>query len=67
MPNEIVTANLKIGEKVYCQKEKCLAMSYWQKQSQNKPIILSKICGAFDVLHRKKADQTKGWGVGGGW
>ena len=34
-------------------------MSYWQKQSQNKPVImLSTFCGVFDVSHRKKANKT---------
>ena len=34
-------------------------MSYWQKQSQNKRVImLSIFCGAFDVPHRKRADKT---------
>ena len=59
MPNEIFTAQPKVGEKVYYWKERYLAMSYWQKQSQNKFVImLSTFCGAFDVPHRKKADKT---------
>ena len=59
MPNEIVTAKLKVSEKVYYQKERCLTMSYWQKQSQNKLVImLSSFYGTFDVLQRKKADKT---------
>lgn len=59
MPNEIVTAKLKVSEKVYYQKERCLTMSYWQKQSQNKLVImLSSFYGKFDVLQRKKADKT---------
>ena len=34
-------------------------MSYRQKQSQNKPVImLSTFCGAFDVPHRKKEDKV---------
>ena len=59
IPNEIVTAKAKVGEKVYYRKERYLAMSYQQKQSQNKPVIkLSTFCGAFDVPHRKKTDKT---------
>ena len=59
MPNEIVTAKQKVGEKVYYQKERYLAMSYRKKQSQNKPVImLSTFCWAFDVPQRKKADKT---------
>ena len=34
-------------------------MSYRQKKSQNKPVLmLSTFKGAYSVLHRKKADQT---------
>ena len=59
IPNEIVTVKPKVGGKVYYRKERYLAMSYWQKQYQNKPVImLSTFCGAFDVPHRKKADKT---------
>ena len=59
IPNEIVAAKPKVGEKVYYRKERYLAMSYRQKQSQSKPVImLSIFCGAFDVPHRKKADKT---------
>ena len=59
IPNEIVAAKPKVGEKVYYRKERYLAMSYQQKQSQNKPVIkLSTFCGAFDVPHRKKTDKT---------
>ena len=57
IPNEIVTAIPKVGEKVYYQKERYLANQ--QKQSQNKSVImLSTFGGAFDVPHRKKADKT---------
>ena len=57
--NKIVTAKPKVGEKVYYRKERYLAMSYQQKQSQSKPVImLSTFCGASDVPHRKKADKT---------
>ena len=57
IPNEIVTAKPKVGEKVYYQKERYLAMSYWQKQSQSKPaIMLSTFCVASDVPYRKKAN-----------
>ena len=59
IPNEIVTAKPKVGEKVYYRRERYFAMSHWQKQSQNKPVImLSTFCGAFDAPHRKKADKT---------
>ena len=52
LPNEIVSAKPKINEKVYYRKEKFLAMSYRQKQSQTKPLImLSTFSGAFDVPH----------------
>ena len=58
-PNEIVTAKPKVGEKVYYQKERYLAMSYRQRQSQSKPVImLSTFCGASDVPYRKKANKT---------
>ena len=41
------------------RQDEFFAMLYWQKQSQNKPvIILSTFCGAFDVLHRKKEDKV---------
>ena len=59
IPNEIVTAKPKVGEKVYDWKERYLALSYQQKQSQNKPfIMLSFFCVTFDVQHRKKTDKT---------
>ena len=52
LPNEIVS-------EVYYRKEKFLAMSYCQKQSQTKPLImLSTFCGAFDVPQRKSEDKT---------
>ena len=45
--NKIVTAKPKVGEKVYYRKERYLAMSYRQKQCQNKSVILlSTFCGA---------------------
>ena len=57
--HELVTAKPKVGEKVYYQKERYLVMSYRQKKSQNKPVIMiSTFCGTFDVPHRKKADKT---------
>ena len=40
MTNETVTAKLKVGEKVYYRKERYFAMSYQQKQSQNKSVIM---------------------------
>ena len=55
IPNEIVTAKPKVEETVYYQKERCLAMSYRQKQSQNKPVIMLL---TFDVPHRKKTVKT---------
>ena len=59
IPNEIVATKPKVGEKVYYQKERYLAMSYRQKQSHNKPVImLLTFCGAFDVPDRKKANKT---------
>ena len=59
LPNEMVSAKPKIKEKVYEKKENFLAMSYHQKQSQTKPLImLSTFCGAFDVPHRKRDNKT---------
>ena len=58
-PPEIIAAKPKIDEKVYYRKDQFLTMSYKQKKSQTKPIVmLSTFCGAFDVPHRKKVDKT---------
>ena len=59
LPEEIRKANPKIGEVVYYRQNKILAMSYRQKKSQNKPVLmLSTFKGAYSVPHRKKAYQT---------
>ena len=59
LPNEITTAKPKVGQKIYFKQDKFLAMSYRQKQSQNKPVImLSTFSGAFDVPHRKKENKV---------
>ena len=43
---EIVSATPKVGETIYCRKDNFLAMSYKQKKSQTKPVImLSKFDG----------------------
>ena len=58
-PLEIIATKPKIDEKVYYRKDQFLTMSYKQKKSQTKPIVmLSTFCGAFDMPHRKKVDKT---------
>ena len=43
---EIISATPKVGETIYCRKDNFLAMSYKQKKSQTKPVImLSKFDG----------------------
>ena len=54
-PKEIVS-----GEKIYHRKENVLAMSYKQKKSQTKPVImLSTFVGAYDVAHCKDVSKSK--------
>ena len=56
---KLLLLSQRLEKKVYYRKERYLAISYQQKQSQNKPVImLSTFCSAFDVPHRKKADKT---------
>ena len=56
---KLLLLSQRLEKKVYYRKERYLAISYQQKQSQNKPVImLSTFCWAFDVPHRKKADKT---------
>ena len=48
-----------IGEKVYYGKDNFLAMSYKQKKSQTKPVImLSTFVGAYDVAHCKDYNKS---------
>lgn len=59
LPKEISIAKPKLGESIYYRRDRYLAMSYRQKKSQNKPVImLSTFCGAFNVPHRKKKDKS---------
>ena len=59
LPNEITTAKPKVEQKIYFRQDKFLVMLYWQKQSQNKPVImLSTFCGAFNIPHCKKEDKV---------
>ena len=47
-PKEIISATPKVGETIYCRKDNFVAMSYKQKKSQTKPvIILSKFDGTY--------------------
>ena len=56
---KLLLLSQRLEKKVYYWKERYLAISYQQKQSQNKPVtMLSTFCWAFDVPHRKKADKT---------
>ena len=56
---KLLLLSQRLEKKVYYRKERYLDISYQQKQSQNKPVImLSTFCWAFDVPHRKKADKT---------
>ena len=58
LPKEIASATPKVGEKIYYRKDNFLAMSYKQKKSQTKPVImLSTFVGAYDVTHCK--DDSK--------
>ena len=48
-----------IGEKIYYGKGNYLAMSYKQKKSQTKPVImLSTFVGAYDVAHCKDYSKS---------
>ena len=59
LPNEIATAKLKAGQKIYFRQDKFLALFYRQKQLQNKSVImLLTFCGAFDGLHCKKEGKV---------
>ena len=59
LPKEIINAKPSIGESVYYRQGGVLAMSYRQKKSQNKPVImLSTFKGAYSVPHRKKDDVS---------
>ena len=59
LPNEVITAKPKVGESVYFRQGNFLSMSYRQKQSQGKPLImLSSFYGAYNVPHRKKEDKV---------
>ena len=59
LPNEITTTKPKTGQKIYFRHNKFLAMLYRQKQSQNKPVIMSlSFCGAFvSLIVRKKIEE----------
>ena len=58
LPKEIASATPKVGEKIYYRKDNFLAMSYKQKKSQTKPVImLSTFVGAYDVVNRQ--DDSK--------
>ena len=47
-PKEIISATPNVGETIYCRKDNFLAMSYKQKKSQTKPVImLSKFDGTY--------------------
>ena len=55
LPKEIVRATSKAGEKIYYRKDSFLAMSYKQKKSLMKPVImLSTFVRAYDVAHCKR-------------
>ena len=57
-PEEIRTAKPKLDEKIYYRKDEYLTMSYKQKKTQTKQLVmLSIFCGAFDVPHRKKNNK----------
>ena len=59
LPEEIVKAKPKVGEMVYYRQNNFLAMSYRQKKSQSKPVLmLSTYKGAYSVPHRKHADKV---------
>ena len=58
LPNEIVSVKPKINEKVYYRKEKFLAMSYHQKQSQTKPLIMLSTLWCFWCSPLKKGGQN---------
>ena len=59
LSKEIVSATPKVGEKIYYRKDNFLAMSYKQKKSQTKPVImLSTFVGAYDVAHRKDVSKS---------
>ena len=59
LPEEIVKAKPKVGEMVYYHQNNFLAMSYRQKKSQSKPVLmLSTYKGAYSVPHRKHADKV---------
>ena len=56
---KLLLLSQRLEKKVYYRKGRYLDISYQQKQSQNKPVImLSTFCWAFDVPHRQKADKT---------
>ena len=58
LSKEIVSATPKVGEKIYYRKNNFLVMSYKQKKSQTKHVImLSTFVGAYDVAHHK--DDSK--------
>ena len=59
LPKEIVSATPKVGEKIYYRKDNFLPMSYKQKKSQTKPVImLSTFVGAYDVAHHKDVSKS---------
>ena len=54
-PEEIKTAKPKLDEKIYYRKDEYLTMSYKQKKTQTKPLVmLPTYCGAFDVPHGRR-------------
>ena len=58
LTKEIVSATLKVGEKIYYRKDNFLAMSCKQKKNQTKPVImLSTFVGAYDVAHHKDVSK----------
>ena len=59
LTKEIVSATPRVGEKIYYRKNNFLAMSYKQKKSQTKPVImLSTFVGAYDVAHHKDVSKS---------
>ena len=55
LPQEIVVGKPKVGDKIYFRQDEFLAMSYPQKKTQSKPVLmLSTYSGAYDVPHRRK-------------